>query len=596
MTSKNQSSTPLSSDLAARSMEFLGLSKQPFITEILSDKSFFNRQALDKISDSLIHQVQFTDLLLIIEGPHGSGKTSLFRQFIQVEISNTKILSMQAEATDTLVQIQQKMSIHLQDMGDANHLDENLKSLQMFDQVPLLVIDCVHVLSDTTLQELFRYQQQLKQEQEVILKFLIFANTGIAETLRNITDIQAEQMYVQHMPEYSAKQIDMFIKHKLQLAGYTGDALLNVNSIQQLFKKSRGIPLEAMLLAAPMIDKIVLQKNKVPSSGKSKPGKTGILGLILLAIIGGGLAAYFISDTDNIAVEALPDSAAETDQEAIFNEDRPTINAEAETITEADAADEDEPLAGINPEAEVMETETLESNSPQSQAAPAIAELTRTESAKMEPAIPPGHLTQEAPATNTGKMPDALPGANETAGSSTPVQAQIQIDTLANTPPRTRSLTDNTAPAQPAREKAPTEYKAPRNNAATEKRAAEHARREVPTTHTAETKPAAPASKAPHPALEQLRVAGVHDVNWLLQQPAGNWTLQFLGARSPRALLKFVRKHPLDGNGIWYKSSLRGLPYYVLIYGSYPSRDTAHKAITELTPELRAIKPWAKSL
>ncbi|HED35200.1 MAG TPA: hypothetical protein ENJ08_13470, partial [Gammaproteobacteria bacterium] len=158
MASKNIPHINLSSDLSTQTIEHLGLSKQPFASEILSDKSFFNTQALSKISDSLIHQVQFSELLLIIEGPHGSGKTSLFRQFIQSDISNTKILSMQAEATDTLVQIQQKMSIHLQDLGDANHLDENLKSLKMFDQTPLVVIDSAHVLSDTTLQKIFRYQ------------------------------------------------------------------------------------------------------------------------------------------------------------------------------------------------------------------------------------------------------------------------------------------------------------------------------------------------------------------------------------------------------------------------------------------------------
>jgi len=68
-----------------------------------------------------------------------------------------------------------------------------------------------------------------------------------------------------------------------------------------------------------------------------------------------------------------------------------------------------------------------------------------------------------------------------------------------------------------------------------------------------------PANTKPHPAFEQLKSAGVHDVNWLLKQPAGNWTLQFLGARSPRALLKFAKKHPLNGNGIWYQSSLTGM-------------------------------------
>jgi len=106
-------STAPAIELNQQSIEYLGVGKQPFANEILTEESFFNHQALTKISDSLSHQVQFSDLLLLVEGISGAGKTSLFRQFIQTEIANTKILAIQAEATDTLVQIQQKMSMHL---------------------------------------------------------------------------------------------------------------------------------------------------------------------------------------------------------------------------------------------------------------------------------------------------------------------------------------------------------------------------------------------------------------------------------------------------------------------------------------------------
>jgi len=242
MAKKNNNIAPC--ELSASSLDYLGLSKQPFANEILSGESFFEQQALTKIIDSLTHQAQFSDLLLLVEGAHGAGKTSLFRQFIQTEIANTKMLSVQAEATDTLVQIQQKISIHLQDLGDANHLDDNLKNLQMFDQNPILVMDSAHVLSDTTLQELFRYQQQLKQE-EVNLKILFFANSGMTDTLKKVTDIQNDQMYVQNMPEFTPKQAEIFIMHRLRNAGYSAEPLFESNDISQLFKKCNGTPLDS---------------------------------------------------------------------------------------------------------------------------------------------------------------------------------------------------------------------------------------------------------------------------------------------------------------------------------------------------------------
>ena len=107
------------SSLSQDSLDYLKINKQPFAADILTQETFFSFPALNKIIENLQHQVQFSDLLLIIEGPYGSGKTSLFRNLLLHDIENTKSLPILAEATDTLIQIQQKISEHLQDLGDA---------------------------------------------------------------------------------------------------------------------------------------------------------------------------------------------------------------------------------------------------------------------------------------------------------------------------------------------------------------------------------------------------------------------------------------------------------------------------------------------
>ena len=262
---KNNNKTQ-TTELNPQSIQQLGLSKQPFMSEILSDEAFYKIPALEKISDNLMHQVQFSDLLLIVEGLQGSGKTALFRRLIQSNIQNIKLLSIQAEATDTLVQVQQKMSLHMQDLGDANHLDDNLKSLQMFDQTPLIIMDNSHVLSDTTLQELFRYQQLLKSEHEVTLKILLFANTGMAQTLQNISDIQPDQMYVQHIPEFNAKQANEFIMLRLSSAGYKGEPLFH-DSEFELYLKNRLAhqPLLCVTQLRPLIKLLMQQPTHPPA-------------------------------------------------------------------------------------------------------------------------------------------------------------------------------------------------------------------------------------------------------------------------------------------------------------------------------------------
>jgi len=308
---KSTNTSANAAELNQQSIDYLGVSKQPFANEILSEESFFKHQALDKISDSLVHQVQFSELLLLIEGIHGAGKTAFFRQFIQLDIANTKTLAIHAEATDTLVQIQQKTSLHLQDLGDANHLDDNLKSLKMFDQTPLMVINNSHVLSDTTLQELLRYQQQLKQEHDVSLKILLFANTGMGDTLQKISDIQSDQMYTQVLPSFSPKQASAFINHRLRCAGYFGETLLNDAAITQIAKQANGSPLDIMIQAVPFIDKSIAKILK-PSSSIGK--KIFITIMVLCVLIGAGYAAFiYFNNTPNNANLTTDSAPLETD-------------------------------------------------------------------------------------------------------------------------------------------------------------------------------------------------------------------------------------------------------------------------------------------
>ncbi len=505
MANKTKKNIP-SSEINSQSIDYLGLKKQPFNNEILTGKSYFSYPALTKITDSLIHQVQFSDLILLVEGKHGTGKTSFFRQFIQTNIANTKILSIQAESTDTLLQIQQKISIHLQDLGDAEQLDNNLKSLKMFDQTPLIVINNSHVLSDTTLQELFRYQQQLTRELEVNLKFLLFANTGMADTLQKITDIQAEQMYLQTLPELPPKQADSFIMHRLRSAGYSGEPLFDNKTIQQLFKKGNVTPLEIMIQAAPLVDKMIASKLK-PASGLWL--KALIAFIILCIVVAGSYIAYALLLTN--------DNPATTDIEN-------KINSTAQVTT-------DKP--------EVEKTALEQKNA---------IETLKNDTAQAEV-----------------RSADVIPQTDKHLNLDNNISAS-HSDEKVNAPEKQKTVLEkpiDKAEAKPVVEKTKTTAK--------------------PVTLT-------------NPALLQLNKMGLHNIDWLVSQSKHNWTLQLLGAREPETLLKFAQHYKLSTSTAWYKTWLSAKPYYVLVHGSYTSRNEARNAIAQLPAQLRANKPWVKSM
>ena len=505
-------------ELSAESLQNLGLSKQPFANEILTSENFFEHQALTKITESLMHQVQFSDLILLIEGDHGAGKTALFRQFIQQEISNTKTLSMQAEATDTLADIQQKMSIHLQDLGDKNQLTENLNSLKTFDQIALLCMDNSHVLSDTTLQELLRYRQQLKTEHEVSLKILFFANTGFSETLRNISDLQAEHMYVQNIPGLSPKQAETFIMHRLRCAGFSNETQLSSDELEAVMGNSVSTPLDIMIQAAKLINKKILDANKP----KSNVLKITLIAAIIIGVIATG--AYFavkLMYEEKVKKAKAIEEQVQARMEKIDDSAKKILHQNAEKQTEQTDIDV------IN----ALENDTIVTNE--------------------APTIP-----VDAKTTETHSVDDTISEIHHDATIEPPVPETTIKTKKAEPEPLQTEATEVSIQAEPTLEK----------------------------------------TAALHPALQQLNKMGLHDASWLKQQDSGNWSLQFLGAREPKTLLAFSKHHSLSTNTAWYKTWLKEKPYYVLVHGSFTSRDAARNAIKELSPKLQALKPWVKSM
>lgn len=547
MAIKNKTSniTDLDCSLSQNSLDYLKISKQPFAADILTETTFFSFPSLEKIIENLQHQVQFSDLLLIVEGPYGSGKTSLFRHLILHEIENTKSLPIQAEATDTVVQIQQKISEYLQDLGDANHLDDNLKSLQSFNQTPLVIIDNAHVLSDTTLQELLRYKNQLTHEHETNLKLILFANNGISNTLQKITELDANQMYVQSMPAYSDKLTSDLVAHKLRIAGYTGNKLLNESEFQIIDKNIDGTPLGVMHQASGIIEKNIIK-------ALNPPGPLWIKSLIFFVVL-------------SIATLAASIYFGLLDTQQFFSRTTPSPEP-AQTINEITPTPTDETIDSSVPE-EATSIEDTDSNIDSvNDIEP--ADITVDEIAKKDVAATANNTAElEADDKQTAPIPaDTL--------TTTPlVTDTAAIDTSTIKVPAQQTLPVEPLVTKPLAEKIPDATKSV--NLDTNKKAS--------AIHI-------------HPALKQLSAMGIHDHNWLLKQKNTAWTLQLLGAREPETLLTFARRYSLDQKAAWYKTWLKEQAYYVLVYENYSSRDQARESIKQLPENLRGIKPWAKSM
>jgi DamX protein len=84
--------------------------------------------------------------------------------------------------------------------------------------------------------------------------------------------------------------------------------------------------------------------------------------------------------------------------------------------------------------------------------------------------------------------------------------------------------------------------------------------------------------------------------DWLTQQNKNYFTLQLTGSHSRDSVDAFRRKHKLSGQVAIVKTLHQGNEWYVLVYGSYSSKDKARAAIPKLPASLRESSPWPRRI
>lgn len=84
----------------------------------------------------------------------------------------------------------------------------------------------------------------------------------------------------------------------------------------------------------------------------------------------------------------------------------------------------------------------------------------------------------------------------------------------------------------------------------------------------------------------------------LLQMRGHYYTLQLLGARDEKNIEQFISRHGIAKEAYCYRTKLSGKDWYVVVYGSYPSREAAKQAMASIPYSLKKenLKPWVRGV
>lgn len=82
----------------------------------------------------------------------------------------------------------------------------------------------------------------------------------------------------------------------------------------------------------------------------------------------------------------------------------------------------------------------------------------------------------------------------------------------------------------------------------------------------------------------------------LLKTPSKDYTIQLLANTRLSSIKKFIVENQLAAKTSYYRTSINGLPMYVLIYQKYTSSDDAVEGIASLPIQLQRYTPFIKSI
>jgi DamX protein len=242
----------------------LGLKRDPFAPEP-DARFYYPFESFEQRLQLLNHLVQGTDLLVLVIGESGCGKTTLLHRY--------------------LVTTDESWKADLIKLGSAEQQEGYPVFIQQDAGDPIVIVDDAHKLPEKDLR--FLLQEALVTESAHRIKRLVlFGEPKLSNFITALSESTAGETAVNKitMPVLTREEGDSYLQYRPALAGYTGESLFKPSAIKMIHKKSNGLPGRMNEHANRW-----LEKKYAPNS--QKEGIFTLLRNLPLKAVGWGIAA-----------------------------------------------------------------------------------------------------------------------------------------------------------------------------------------------------------------------------------------------------------------------------------------------------------------
>ncbi len=606
-----------------------GLQTAPF-SSTHDDRFLYLDGERQQLLNMLQHLTRYSELILLVVGERGSGKTSIKQRFIKQADDSYLISEVDAhpmmDADELLSSIAQGFGLIDMPATPAqlqNDLYRYLAGLQQQDRVPVLLVDDAHELPQDALEALF-YLSDAEAGEGNLLRSVLFCEPAIEVMLESaaIQPLKERVTHRMHIPPFDEEQTAEYLRHRLAVAGLEDTSPFSPKEVRRIYKSSGGLP-ERINDAAHQVlagGKITtaIDEDEAPDALEDE-ARRGLnpryiaLGGALVILIGAVLwwqeeiNRLFEAPATTTSSPPQSEQTTPTPSEPPVPEKIVEFGGDGSRLTEPEATptppvEAEEPLVSPVPEPDTdqpqapasagsMEAETRSADVSD----PAASDPASSEAVPSEPTSPPLRLASLAPnpvpasdrqqtLTLRGEGFDdttriTVEWANQRKTLQTSRVTRVddsRLDfriTVGNTPETWLVVARN--PDSGASDRLRFEVQAPQQEEKTQQGKEPKESDEK----TAEQRTGSSSTKV------------ISD--WLQRQPADHYTLQLLAAQQRDNLQAFIERHNLGENSAIFESRRNGRPWYAVAYGSFADRDAARQAVGDL-PE--GIEPWIRRI
>ena len=564
-----------------------GLKEAPFSPQH-HDRFLYLSPELKQQLELLKHNTQYSNLLLIVSGEHGVGKTSLKQRFIATAPEEWQICEIQAhtmmDASLLLKQVANGFDITeapLDPSAILEVLTNQLEHLHQQAYEPILIIDDAQELPKDALQSL-SYLSEQHSGQQTSLRIILFCEPEFEimledPAIRSLKDRVTHWIEIKPLNE---EQTAEYLRHRLAVAGLDGTSPFTPQLVHKIYHASQGLPANINEYAhqnlvddsEPVIPEEMAYEKEIPKTTYS--AKNRILGALGLTII---VLSLLFQDRINKLFEEPKQVAIETDQTTVAK-------------TTPDTALPASPPATPEETGKPLEVQKTIEFSLNNETTTNPKEVKTTEEVP-EPNPP---TTDKSELKLTAVTPEPVTANNQPQiisiqGTGFNKRQQVKISwtghekILSDTQVHVTSdsfmnLTINVGSK-------PDTWKV---------RVTDPLHKNKSNTITFNVVAAATQSK-PTPVKMVPAVAGtqIQGHAWINAQNKNDFTLQLLSTHEKSKLPAYQEKFKLKHEAAIFQSERNGQTWFTLIYGHYPSKTAAQIAATKLPKGIN--KPWIRS-